>query len=342
MKKLLFIICALLFITSCSSTKIDGNKNKKLSVKSKVVKSEILNGNQNFSFISKPYRTSVLSFRVGGVIDKFDVLSGTHYRKGEMIASLDPRDFKIRVERTEALYRQAEAEFKRIETLYNKNNISASSYEKAKADYVSAKTAYETAKNELNDTKLIAPFDGYVGEVFIEKFQDVKASQQIITFVDVARLRIETYVPQNIAFNAQNLKNVTLSFDAIPNQEFNATILEVSKNATQNNLSYLLTAMLPNTNGDLLAGMSGKIYLNIEGAPSVIIPQFAMRNSPVSGNFVWVVDPTTSTANRRNITVGKLCANGAIEIIDGLNDGETIVTTGLDFLTDGEVVEIQK
>ena len=52
--------------------------------------------------------------------------------------------------------------------LYEKDNLSASAYEKARADYTSAKTAFETATNELDDTRLIAPFDGYVGEVYIE------------------------------------------------------------------------------------------------------------------------------------------------------------------------------
>lgn len=342
MKKLLFIICILLSVTSCSSTKIDGNKNKQLTVKSVVVKSEILNNTQNFSFISKPYRTSVLSLRVGGPIEKFDVHSGAHYRKGEVIASIDPRDFKIRVERAKALFTQTEAEFKRIEILYDKNNISASSYEKAKSDYVAAKTAYTTAENELEDTKLIAPFDGYVGEVFIEKFQDVKATQQIVTFVEVERLRIETYVPQSIAFAAQNLKNVTLTFDALPSKEFIATIMEVSKNATQNNLSYLLTATIDNEDNQLLAGMSGKIYLNVESVPSIVIPQLAVRNSPTMGNYVWVIDAQTSTVTRRTIKTNKLCAGGGIEVIDGVSDGEIIATTGLDFITDGEVVKIQK
>ena len=76
----------------------------------------------------------------------------------------------------EAQYNQAKAEYERIEVLYRKNNVSASTFEKAKAEYISAKTAYETAMNELNDTRLVAPFDGYVGEVYIEEFQDVKAS----------------------------------------------------------------------------------------------------------------------------------------------------------------------
>lgn len=340
MKKLLFMICGVLLLTSCSSNEKANSKSNKLTVKSFTAKNETLNGDQNFSFISKPYRSTLLSFRVGGPIEKFDVRSGSYYRKGEVIASIDPRDFKIRAERAEAIYRQAEAEFKRIEILYKKDNISASQFEKARAEYVSAKAAYETASNELKDTKLIAPFDGYVGEVFIEKFQDVKATQQIISFDEIDRLKIEVYVPQTIAFDAKKLKTVNLSFDAIPNEEFTATVEEISKSTTKNNISYLLTAVLPNSNERLLAGMSGKMNLHIAEGNSILIPQSALRNRPTVGNYVWVINPATSVANLRIVKTGKLQNNGEVTVLEGLNEGETIAITGQDFIEEGNTVVV--
>lgn len=96
-------------------------------------------GDKEFSFIARPFRTSELSFRVGGPIDRFDVYAGNRYQQGSIIAEIDPRDFRIRKERAEAIYHQAKAEFERIQKLYDKGNVSASTYEKAKADYITAK-----------------------------------------------------------------------------------------------------------------------------------------------------------------------------------------------------------
>lgn len=188
----------------------------------------------------------------------FDVYAGNHYKQGSIIAEIDPRDFHIRKERAEAIYHQAKAEFERIEKLYEKNNVSASTYEKTKADYTTAKTAFDTASNELGDTRLTAPFDGYVGEVYIEKYQDVKPAQPVISFIDINRLKIEIYVTQNIAFASHPTDSVRIYFDAQPDKCYKAQIVEVSKGTTRNNLSYLLTAVLPNKEGKLLAGMSGK------------------------------------------------------------------------------------
>ena len=60
----------------------------------------------------------------------FDVQSGQHFSKGQLIAAIDERDFLIRKERAEALYRQAEADYRRVANLYEKNNISGTSYER--------------------------------------------------------------------------------------------------------------------------------------------------------------------------------------------------------------------
>lgn len=162
---ILLSVLALLF-HACGGK--DTQDKQELSVSTSQVTALPQNGNKEFPFIARPFRTSELSFRVGGPIDRFDVYAGNRYERGNIIAEIDPRDFRIRKERAEAVYRQSKAEFERIEALYRKENISASTYEKAKADYISAKTAFDTAVCELEDTRLTAPFTGYVGEVYIE------------------------------------------------------------------------------------------------------------------------------------------------------------------------------
>lgn len=296
---------------------------------------------KEFSFIARPFRSSELSFRVGGPISKFEVYAGNYYKQGEVIAEIDSRDFRIRNEKAEAIYDQARAEFERIKVLYEKNNISASSFERAKADYTSAKTAFEIASNELNDTKLTAPFNGYVGEVYIEKYQDVKATQPIISFVDIDRLKVETYVTQEIALGAQSLQEVDLRFDALPNQIYKAKIVEVSKSTTTNNLSYLLTALLPNDSGQLLSGMSGSLVLDLPVlGQSVSIPQIALCHRPTEGDYVWIVNSQTLKVSKRKVVPGKLLPGGAISVSSGLAKDELVAISGLRFLSEGGNVEI--
>ena len=290
---------------------------------------------KEFPIITQPFRTTELSFRVSGPIDRLDVYAGNYYRRGDIIAEIDPRDYRIRRERAEAVYRQAKAEYERISALYQKNNLSASTYEKARAEYTSAKAAFDTAVNELEDTRLVAPFNGYV-----------------VTFIDIDQLKIEAYVTQDIAYRVQPRQNVLLTLDVQPDTELEAQIAEVSKGTTQNNLSYLVTALFPNKEARLLAGMSGKIRFEestselsdstATGEHLVCIPQTALYNRPTVGSYVWTVHPESGIVSQRKVSVSKLLPHGNAGITAGLQPGEIVATSSLRFLSDGMKVKIQQ
>lgn len=334
--------CFVILLASC---KEESHKEKQGLLVNTAEVIEIAPENKTeYPFISQPFRVSELSFRVGGPIDRLDVFPGNKYQRGSIIAEIDPRDFHVRNERAEAIYEQAKAEFKRTKTLYEKENLSASVYEKAKADYISAKTNYETTVNELEDTRLVAPFNGYIGEVYIEKYQDIKPAQPVLTLIDIDRLKIEIYVTQEIACTMHTRDTLQLYFDTCPEKTYKAAVKEISKGTTPNNLSYLVTAVLPNTDGKLIAGMSGKAILNLppQKQDHVAVPQAALCHRPTVGDYVWVVNENTKKVSRRIVTTGSLLPDGYVAIRQGLLPNETVVTSGLRFLSDGSEIIISE
>lgn len=152
----------------------------------------------------------------------FDVQQGQFFRKGQLIAAIDERDFVIQKQRTEALYRQAEVDYARISSLYAKDNISGMNYEQAKANYERTKADYEAAVNAWEDSRLYAPFDGYVQQAHIERYQDVKPSVPVVTFIDLSRIKVEAYVPEDMALQMRQKDSVAcvLRFNALPDREF--------------------------------------------------------------------------------------------------------------------------
>lgn len=160
MKRVILCIIGVFTLVACTSVKDDGQQESGVKVLRVAASDNSLE--RKYTFISQPFRTSELSFRVGGPVSVFDVQSGQFFRKGELIAAIDERDFLISKQRAEAIFRQAKADYKRISNLYEKGNVSGANYEKARADYEKAKADFHTAQNNLNDTKLYAPFDGYV------------------------------------------------------------------------------------------------------------------------------------------------------------------------------------
>lgn len=152
----------------------------------------------------------------------FDVQQGQFFRKGQLIAAIDERDFVIQKQRTEALYRQAEVDYARISSLYAKDNISGMNYEQAKANYERTKADYEAAVNAWEDSRLYAPFDGYVQQAHIERYQDVKPSVPVVTFIDLSRIKVEAYVPEDMALQMRQKDSVAcvVRFNALPDREF--------------------------------------------------------------------------------------------------------------------------
>lgn len=339
-RELILFLCMAAIMVSCREEKRPKSGPSRMIHVATVTNTDTQNRNE-FAFISKPFRSSELSFRVSGPVDRFEVYSGNYYRKGDLIAEIDSRDFKIRKERAEGVYKQAKGEYERIKILYEKSNLSASVYEKSLAEYISAKTAFETATNELNDTKLIAPFNGYIGEVFIEKYQDVKATQPVVTFVEIDKLKIEVYVNQQIAVYAKNLKKVNLIFDAIPGSIYQADVVEISKSTTKNNLSYLLTSILPNSNGEFLAGMSGRVLFDkADSSSNLTIAQLSICHNPADGDYVWVVDPDTRQVSKRKIVIDRILSDGVVSVKSGLKEQEIVATSTLRFLSEGMSVEM--
>ena len=302
------------------------------------------NGERSYSFISQPYRTTNLSFRVSGLVYEFKVQSGQFFRKGQVIAEIDNRDFVIRKERTEAIFEQAKNDYARISNLYQKDNISATNYEQAKANYEKAKADYQTAVNELNDTRLTAPFDGYVQQVFIERFQDVKASSPVVSFIDISRIKAEVYLTEDMAGRIKGQPDSVdcrIRFHMTGNRDYEPSEVFLTQSVTENNLSYRYTAIIDNQDYSLLGGMSGSLSLHnssiLYPKTSVFIPQTAVGYTPEKGTFVWQVRDDR-TVTQVPVRLGNIEKNNRVEVTAGLKPGDRIAASRISQLSENDPI----
>lgn len=276
-----------------------------------------------------------------GPVQNFTVQSGQFFRKGQLIAAIDPRDFLVRKERAEALCRQAEADYRRTASLYEKNNVSGTAYEKARADY-------DMALNELNDTRLIAPFDGYVQQVYIERHQEVKASQPVLTFIDLSQVKLETYVPEDMAVSLRRGvpdSVFQVRFDRLPGQVFAPAETYLTQTAADNNLSFRLTLLLDNQDNSLLGGMAGSLSVSLSSTSaslsSLAIPQAAVCQDDRRGSYVWTVQADGSVS-RCPVTLGRLLKDSRVEVVSGLKPVQQVAVTRQAYLNEGEKVVVEQ
>ena len=103
-----------------------------------------------------------LSFRVSGTILRMYVNDGTYVRKGQLLAELDPADYQIQLDAAEAEYQSVKAEAERVMALYKENVTTPDANDKAMYGLKQITAKYNHAKDQLEYTRLYAPFSGYV------------------------------------------------------------------------------------------------------------------------------------------------------------------------------------
>jgi multidrug efflux system membrane fusion protein len=301
---------------------------------------------KGLSAVSAEHREVNLSFRVGGPLIKLNVEIGQAVKKGQLVAEIDPRDYRVALIGDEGRMNQAKAEEQRYKNLYKKGSISKNEYDIKLANYLESKGEYENTVNALVDTKIYAPFDGFFGEKLVENFQEVAPSETIATLLDLSKIEIHTHLPENLAIFYPQFKSYQVVFDAYPTKQFSARLKEIG--ITPDPAGYPISLYLDYEKEDakdytiapgLTCGVD-IILTNDEGITSYIVPLSAVFEGDKPDNpAVWVMDKSTNTVTKRNVTVGSLVSNSSIEIKGGLQSGEWIVTAGVHKLTEGQKVK---
>ncbi len=133
--------------------------------------------------IDATYRAQ-LSFQVGGEIEKLIVRMGEEVKKGDVLATLDPKDLQLALDASQAQYALAKTQWERSKSLYNKKLISTDSYDQQETQYKAALANLEQAKTDLSYTEIHAPFDGVVSYTYVKPYQVVPAKQEILNLID--------------------------------------------------------------------------------------------------------------------------------------------------------------
>ena len=173
MKLRLFILsglCAWIGV-SCGGKKENTGQESIRPVR--VVKVESLGAMQKmYTGVVQAEEYSKLAFKVSGPLVEMNVDAGQKVKKGTVIAAVDPLDYNLQFEANKAAYVTSKLQMERNKKLLAMQAISKQDYEIAEANYVKAKSAYETSQNTLADTKLRAPFDGFVEQKYVDASPD--------------------------------------------------------------------------------------------------------------------------------------------------------------------------
>lgn len=284
-----------------------------------------------------------LAFRVGGPLIELPVQEGEKVNKGQVVAKIDPRDFRIRVDGAQARFDKAEADIERLAALYEKDAASKAQLDQARAARDVARAALDDAKADLSDTSLRAPFAASVGEKFAENFQDVQAKQPILSLVGIDSLEIQVDLPESIVVRLRTedagTREVFARFEAAPETEFPLELTELASQADPQTGTYQATLVMPQPDGiNILPGMTAEVVgRRRDGAvvdESIVVPAVSVAADDSGSSYVWVVD-SDMTVHKRDVTTGDLVGTDQIRIITGIVAGEVIAISAVSRLREG-------
>ena len=296
---------------------------------------------------------SQLAFQVSGKILKRNVELGSTVNAGDVLLQIDPKDLQqtvnsssAQVYSAEAQLKLAESNLKRYRQLFTQNAISRAqldqyqnAYEVALASVQQASAQYAQGANQLDYSLLCADQPGVVSSITAEAGQIVAAGQTVVTLVQNGEREIEINVPENRIDTLRKVSQVKVAFWALPNVVVDGKIREIAPVASSISRTYKVRISLLNPPSEIKLGMTAAVEVadSIQQSNSVVyIPLTAIYQTNDTPS-VWVVKD--GVVKLRSVKVGSF-QEAQVQVLAGLNPGETIVTAGVQKLREGQMVRL--
>jgi RND family efflux transporter MFP subunit len=310
-----------------------------------------------------------LMSKLPGEVEMCFVAEGDAIAKGDPIVRLRQKDFKLALRQAKAQLAAAEAgveaaragldtisaKHDRIASLYEKQAVTESTYEDvsggkraseaqlslAEAQLQLARVAVDSARENLANTVVRAPFDGIIGKRLVDEGARLTAMPPtpIAVLVDLNRVKVVGAVSEKHRSSIEIGLPAQVIIDAVRPEPIEARIERAEPLVDPMSRSFNVQVILDNADGSLQAGMSARMRLDLGNRTSTAVPEDVVLRSDLSGNRGTVFVIKNGSAEAREVTIG--ARDGDLrEIEAGLESGETVVRGGQELLSDGQRVRV--
>jgi len=227
--------------------------------------------------------------------------------------------------------------------LFGKELVSADDFERVSSELQAQKAAYDLARLDLEYTNIRAPIAGYVSERLVRAGNLVKLHDPVYRVTSYDPLLAVLHVPERELSVLRKGLGVSMSLDAWPGQTFTGEVIRISPVVDPGTGTFRVTAKVVDHDRMLKPGLFGRVEILYDLHQDVpVIPRSAVITEDDSSH-VFVVDGQ-GEASRRPVQLGYERA-GMVEVVNGVANGETVVTAGKGSLSDGvrvEAIEISR
>lgn len=289
-------------------------------------------------------RGVVLRPEVAGRISQLNFTDGQRVRKGQVLVQLDDQLQQAQVQQSRAELSIALANQKRNQELVAQNFVSQRSLDESAAALQVAQAKLALATATAARLKIIAPFDGIAGIRLVNVGDYLKDGADIVNIEDIDAIFVDFRLPERFQSKIRRGQTALLDIDALPGQAYSAQIQAIDPLIDANGRSVGIRGCIDNRQLQLRPGMFARVNTVFGVRDNArVIPEEAML--PQGGKqFVikLLPGPTEQTRSTQRVEVkAGLRLLGKVEILQGLEPGDAVITAGQQRVTrDGTVVSI--
>lgn len=331
------LLAALLLCISCSDK--TATKDDVYNVRLYSVKSAVGTNSDEFPGRVVAAEEVNMAFKVSGNLKEVFVKEGSKVSKGQLIAEIDPRDYQVQLDAAEAEYMSIKAEAERVIALFSDSVATADEYDKARYGLKQITAKFENAKNQLADTKIYAPFNGFVQKRLYDPPTVVAAGMPVITLVSNGKQEVEINIPSSTFMKRENIISAYAKFDYLPDIKVPLILTNITPKANANQLYEARLELPLDLSPAPSPGMNTLVTLvtGTEEQSKTEIPTTALFKKE-GKSCVWLYDEKTQTISRKEVTVERLHSDGSAIITSGIDAGSRIVSVGVHKLFEGQKV----
>lgn len=280
---------------------------------------------------------AVVMAKTAGVIEQILVEEGQRVRAGQVLARLETERLKLEAARARAEADKAQENFDRNTRIYEKHLISKDLYDQSRFSRDAARAAYDLARLTLRESEIRAPFNGVVSARYIKLGNAITPNTAAFRVTQMDTLHAHIYVPERDIHKLAPKQAAALTLDAWPDQSFRGAILRVNPVVDASTGTVKVTVAMAPGQPELKPGMFGRVEILYDRRDAaVLVPKDAVITEDAA-QTVFVV--ANGKARRQPIKVGY--ADGAhYEVLEGLQSGDEVVTTGQANLKDDAKVHV--
>lgn len=311
-----------------------GSADQRMQVQTEVVHAERIGGAVTAVGTLLSNEEVEVRSQVSGQIRSINFAEGRRISRGDLLVKINDDDLRAQLFRAESRLAIAEQQVERQRQLFEKQFVSQEEYNNVLNELNVAKADVQLIRAQIDKTEIRAPFDGAIGLRFVSEGSYISPATVITSLQDNSRMKVDFTIPEKYAGDIKVGDKITFRIQTRRDQ-FDGKIYSLDARLDETTRTLRVRALAPNPKGLLLPGSFATIDVSLNERETLTIPAFALIPE-LKGHKVFLYKG--GIAESRSVEIGTR-TDKRVEIIAGLQDGDTLITSAILQLRPGMPVQ---